>query len=70
MTIKMEAQIKSEDQHKDIIVMANKGFHLTFKNGWTVSIQLGCCNYCDNYSSISFGTGKFCDRKSSRFRLP
>lgn len=27
----------------------NKGFHITFKNGWTVSIQIGAGNYCDNY---------------------
>jgi len=24
------------------------GFQMTFKNGWTVSIQIGRGNYCDN----------------------
>ena len=28
----------------------SKGVHITFKNGWTVSIQIGPGNYCDNYS--------------------
>lgn len=26
-----------------------KGFQLTFENGWTVSIQFGFGNYCANY---------------------
>ena len=26
-----------------------KGFHITFKNGYTVSVQFGPGNYCDNY---------------------
>ena len=28
---------------------SNKGFHMTFNNGWTVSVQFGGGNYCDNY---------------------
>ena len=27
----------------------NKGFHITFENGWTVSVQFGRGNYSDNY---------------------
>ena len=30
-------------------VMYNKGFHITFPNGVTLSTQIGFCNYCDNY---------------------
>ena len=26
----------------------NAGFSMTFKNGWTVSVQFGKDNYCDN----------------------
>ena len=26
----------------------NKGFSLTFENGWTISVQFGYGNYCDN----------------------
>ena len=26
----------------------NKGFKLTFKNGWTISVQFGPGNYCNN----------------------
>ena len=28
----------------------NKGFHITFANGITISCQIGGGNYCDNYS--------------------
>ena len=27
-----------------------KGFHIQFANNWTVSVQFGPANYCDNYS--------------------
>lgn len=28
----------------------NKGFHMTFENGWTLSVQFGAGDYCDNYN--------------------
>ena len=31
-----------------------KGFHITFDNGWTVSVQFGAGNYCDNYDSPEY----------------
>lgn len=27
----------------------NKGFQITFENGWTVSVQFGPGNYCEGY---------------------
>jgi hypothetical protein len=27
-----------------------KGFHMTFANGWTISVQFGPGNYCGNYN--------------------
>ena len=27
-----------------------KGFHITFENGWTVSVQFGWGNYCEHHS--------------------
>ncbi len=30
-------------------ITGKKGFHITFENGWTVSVQFGPGNYCDNY---------------------
>lgn len=30
-------------------ITQNKGFHITFENNWTVSVQFGGGNYCDNY---------------------
>lgn len=32
-------------------ITANKGFHLSFANGNTISVQWGNGNYCDNYNS-------------------
>lgn len=26
----------------------SKGFHITFENGWTISVQFGNGNYCNN----------------------
>jgi hypothetical protein len=38
-------------EHKPkFAVMHNRGFHITFENGVTVSIQIGGGNYCDNYN--------------------
>lgn len=31
-------------------ITGKKGFHITFKNGYTVSVQFGPGNYCDNYN--------------------
>ena len=28
-------------------ITSHKGFHITFPNGWTVSVQWGPGNYCD-----------------------
>ena len=30
------------------VATQNKGFQLTFENGWTISVQWGPGNYCDN----------------------
>jgi hypothetical protein len=32
-----------------IKITDGKGFHITFANGYTVSVQFGPGNYCDNY---------------------
>ena len=34
---------------KKFISTNRKGFHMTFENGLTVSVQWGAGNYCDNY---------------------
>lgn len=31
-------------------ITGKKGFHITFENGYTVSVQFGPGNYCDNYN--------------------
>ena len=31
-------------------ICLNKGFHITFANGWTASVQWGAANYSSNYS--------------------
>lgn len=30
-------------------ITGGKGFHITFPNGWTISVQFGPGNYCGNY---------------------
>jgi hypothetical protein len=32
----------------------NKGFHITFENGWVVSVQFGAGNYCDHHNSDDY----------------
>lgn len=32
-------------------IISGKGFHITFANGYTVSVQFGGGNYCDNRSA-------------------
>lgn len=34
-------------------ITSHRGFHLTFENGWTVSVQFGPGNYCDHHHAIS-----------------
>jgi hypothetical protein len=33
-------------------ITSGKGFHLTFKNGWTASVQFGYGNYCEHYDLV------------------
>ena len=32
-------------------ITEGKGFHMTFANGWTVSVQWGAGNLCPNYNA-------------------
>jgi hypothetical protein len=34
-------------------ITRQKGFHLTFNNGMTISVQFGVGNYSDNYDSVA-----------------
>ena len=36
-------------------ITQGKGFHMTFANGWTVSVQWGAGNYCQNYNARPSG---------------
>jgi hypothetical protein len=41
-------------------ITGGRGFHITFENGYTVSVQFGLGNYCDNYGDIfSIGVEDF-----------
>lgn len=33
-------------------ITSGKGFQMTFANGWTVSVQFGPGNYCENRSML------------------
>jgi hypothetical protein len=39
-----------------ISITRGRGFHLTFDNGWTISVQIGWGNYCANYDRGSIDT--------------
>lgn len=34
---------------KGFVSTMRRGFHMTFKNGLTISVQWGAGNYCDNH---------------------
>jgi hypothetical protein len=46
------------------IITASKGFHMTFTNGWKVSVQWGPGNYGDNHSSMDWKGPKNTDCQS------
>ena len=45
-------------------ITGKKGFHITFKNGYTVSVQFGPGNYCDNYDR-NFEDVELCGKQGS-----
>ena len=40
-------------------ITGGKGFHITFENEWTVSVQFGPGNYCDNYDRLGFDSESY-----------
>ncbi len=34
-----------------LAITQGKGFHLSFDNGYSLSVQIGQYNYCDNYAA-------------------
>lgn len=37
---------------KKFKITRGSGFHITFKNGWTISVQFGVGNYADNHDAM------------------
>lgn len=33
-------------------ITGGKGFHMTFANGWTISVQFGAGSYCDHHDKL------------------
>lgn len=46
-------------------ITQGKGFHVTFANGWTMSVQFGPGNYCDHYDR-DFEDRAACGAEGSR----
>ena len=46
-------------------ITSKKGFHITFENGWTVSVQFGPGNYCDNYDRRIGEEDEICGKEGS-----
>ena len=42
-----------------------KGFHITFENGLTVSVQWGGGNYCENHDNMDFSRTKDMESKDA-----
>lgn len=42
-----------------------RGFHMTFENGLTVSVQFGPGNYCENHDAMDFSIGKIWSSKNA-----
>jgi len=43
---------------KKFVSTMRRGFHMTFENGLTVSVQWGAGNYCDNHNDVDFSCSK------------
>lgn len=46
-------------------IFHNKGFHMTFANGLTVSVQFGAGNYCEHYHD-DVGCEQICEHWESK----
>lgn len=42
-------------------ICMNKGFQITFENGWTISVQFGYGNYCENHNKQNPAIGAQCE---------
>ena len=46
-----------------------KGFHMTFENGLTVSVQWGGGNYCENRDNMDFSCTKDMESKNAEIAV-
>ena len=46
-------------------ITGKKGFHVSFKNGWTVSVQFGPGNYCEHHDRDIGHDEEACGREGS-----
>ena len=46
-------------------ITGKKGFHISFANGYTVSVQFGPGNYCDNYDRGIGREDELCGKEGS-----
>lgn len=45
-------------------ITSGKGFHITFANGWTASVQFGPGNYCGHHHAEFADTHRLAERGS------
>jgi hypothetical protein len=50
-----------------IKIIMGKGFHLTFDNGLTISVQIGSGNYCENYNNNTNNNTNSYNQLASQF---
>ena len=51
--------------HKAFRITGGKGFHITFANGYTISVQFGPGNYGDNYNRDIGSEDVMCGKEGS-----
>lgn len=49
-----------------INITQGKGFYMVFENGYGISVQFGCGNYCDNYDGFGINDFEENDRKCGK----
>ena len=52
-------------KYPGFFITGRKGFHVTFANEYTVSVQFGPGNYCDNYDRAIGREDEACGKEGS-----
>ena len=54
---------------KGFAITRRKGFHMSFENGFTLSVQFGAGNYCENHYSWDYSCDRDWDSKTAEIAI-